>query len=62
MSCGLENAYLEGGLKCSLDKGKVLIIVRALYGLKSAGRSWRSMLAKVLVNVGFQSTKVDLDI
>ena len=47
MSCDLENAYLnapcrekiwfEGGAECGEDQGKVLVVVRALYGLKSAG-------------------------
>jgi hypothetical protein len=45
--CNLENAYLnavchekigfKGKLECGKDKGKVLIVVCALYGLKSAG-------------------------
>ena len=49
MSCNLDNAYLnamcreniwfEGGTECGEDKGKVLIVVRALYGLKYAGLS-----------------------
>jgi hypothetical protein len=44
MACDLENAYLnapcvekiwfEGGLECGSDKGKVCVVVRALYGLK----------------------------
>jgi hypothetical protein len=73
MSCDLENAYLnapchhkkiwfEGSLGCGKDKGKVLIVIRALYGLKSAGASWRSSLAEVLANIGFQSMKADPDI
>ena len=47
MSCDLDNAYLnamcrekilfEGGTKCGEDKVKVLIVVRAFYGLKSVG-------------------------
>ena len=47
MPCDLENMYLnamcrekiwfEGGNKCGEDKGKVLIVVRALYGLKYMG-------------------------
>ena len=69
LSCDLENAYLnddcrekiwfEGGLECGEDKGKVLIIVRALYGLKSTGASWRSALVQVLDNIGYKSTKLD---
>jgi hypothetical protein len=50
MSCDLENAYLnapcrekiwfEAGLECGEDRGKVCIIVRSLYGLKSAGAAF----------------------
>ena len=49
LSCDLENAYLnadfrkriwfEGGVEFGEDKGKLLIVVKALYGLKSAGAS-----------------------
>ena len=38
------------------DKGKVLIVVRALYGLKSTGLSWRAALAQVLKKLDFVST------
>ena len=72
MSCNLENAYLnamcrkmiwfEGGTKCGEDKGKVLIIVRALYGIKYARSSWRAELAQVLKDLDFVSTLSDSDI
>ena len=49
MSCDLENAYLnvmcrekisfKGTTKCGEDKIKVLIVLKALYGLKYAGSS-----------------------
>ena len=57
MSCDLENAYLnapcrekiwfEGGLECGEDRGKVCVVVRSLYGLKSAGAAFRSSLAQI---------------
>ena len=72
MHSDLENAYLnalcqekiwfEGGAECGEDKGKVLVIVRALYGLKSAGSSWRATLAEVLAGLGFESTRADPDV
>ena len=72
MACDLENAYLnapcrekiwfEGGAECSEDQGKVLVVVRALYGLKSAGSSWRATLAEVLAGLGFESTRADPDV
>jgi hypothetical protein len=72
MSCDLENAYLnakckekiwfEGGIKFGADQGKVLIIVCALYGLKSAGASWHAMLVQALCDLCFVSTTADPDI
>ena len=72
MSCDLENVYLnatnlekiwfEGGIECSEDKGKVLVVVRALYVLKSIGLAWRVALAKTLVQLGFKSTRADPDV
>ena len=47
ISCDLENAYLnetnresiwfEWGIECSEEKGKVLVVIRVSYGLKSTG-------------------------
>ena len=47
MSCDLENKFLnttkceeiwfEGVIECGEEKGKVLVVVIALYGLKYAG-------------------------
>ena len=72
MACDLENAYLnakcaekiwfEGGLECGEDQGKVLVVTRALYGLKSAGFSWRSALAQALRDLGFEPMKADPDV
>lgn len=72
MACDLENAYLnakcrekiwfEGGVENGEDRGKVCVLVRALYGLKSAGASWRTTLANVLRDLGYESTKADPDV
>jgi hypothetical protein len=72
MACDLENAYLnapcvekiwfECGLECGSNKGKVCVIVRASYGLKSAGASWRATLAQALRDIGFVSTIADPDV
>ena len=50
MSMDLENAFIQapcrekiwfkGGLECGEDKGKVCIVVRSLYGLKSTGAAF----------------------
>jgi hypothetical protein len=72
MACDVGNAYLHapckervwflGGDKAGEDKGKVLVITRALYGLKSSGASWRSMLAQSLRDMGFDNTIADPDV
>jgi hypothetical protein len=72
MACDLENVYLnapcvekiwfEGGLECGSNKGKVCVVVCALYGLKSAGALWHATLAQALRDFGFVSTIADPDV
>jgi hypothetical protein len=72
MACDVGNAYLNapcrekvwflGGAETGEDRGKVLVITRALYGLKSSGASWRATLAHTLVDLGFEATLVDPDV
>jgi hypothetical protein len=69
MSCNLENAYLhapcrekiwfKGGIECREDHGNVCTMVCSLYGLKSAGVAFRSLLAQILQDIGYTSTKAD---
>ena len=51
-----------GGLDVGEDRGKILVITRALYGLKSSCASWHATLASTLENMGFQSTITDPDV
>jgi hypothetical protein len=57
-----EKLWFKGGIRCGANLGKVLIIVHALYGLKSAGASWHATLAQALHDLGFVSTTADPDI
>jgi hypothetical protein len=41
--------------ECGEDYGKVCIVVRSLYGVKSAGAAFRSSLAQILQDLGYQS-------
>ena len=72
-ACDISNAYLYapcrekiwfvGGKDTGEDQGKVLIVTRALYGLKSSGASWRNMLANTLEkDFGFIPTRADPDV
>jgi hypothetical protein len=74
LSCDVGNAYLnapcrekiwfKGGPECGEDQGGVMVITRALYGLKSAGASWRAMLLDTLQGpeFGFRPAQADQDV
>jgi hypothetical protein len=52
----MEKIWFKGGLECGSDKGKVCVVVCALYALKSAGALWRVMLVQALHDIGFVSS------
>ena len=68
----IENAYLTApteeklytilGPEFGEDVGKLAIIVRALYGTKSAGASFRNHLADCMLHLGYESCKADPDV
>ena len=58
-----EKIWFEAGqLETGEDRGKVLILTRALYGLKSSAVAWRADLATTLRDLGFTSTQADPDV
>ena len=57
-----EKVYSYAGPEFGDQQGCLLIIVRALYGLKSAGASWRKHFASTLWDLGFQRCKADPDL
>ena len=73
MACDLQNAYLNADTKeknwfragielGSNNQGKVVKIVRALYGLKSSGARWREHLSGTLRTMGYVSCTADPDV
>lgn len=72
LSADIQNAYLHAkcrekiwcraGAEFGSDQGCVMIIVRALYGLKTSGAAFRSLLADRLYDIGYKSTKGDPDV
>jgi hypothetical protein len=44
------------------DEGSIMIVVRALYGLKSSGAAFRSMLADHLYEIGYKPSRGDPDV
>jgi hypothetical protein len=57
-----EKIWTRLGPEFGSDSGKITIIVHALYGLKSAGASFRNHLANYLHELGYVSCKADADI
>jgi Reverse transcriptase (RNA-dependent DNA polymerase) len=58
-----EKIWTITGLEFGVNnKGKVAIIEKALYGLKSSGAAWRSLFASTLVNFNFVNSIADPDV
>ena len=72
MACKIVNAYLNApcrekvwfaaGPEFGSRQGTVIRIVRALYGLKSSGASWRAMFNNSIRDMGFQPSIADPDV
>jgi hypothetical protein len=58
-----EKCWFIAGPEFGPDRcGKPVIIVRALYGLKSSGARWRDHMAATLRSAGYQSCYADPDV
>ena len=72
MACDIQNAYLTAdcrekiwtvaGPEFGSEAGTIFLIKKALYGLKSAGAAFRSLLADTLMDTGYKPTKADPDV
>ena len=72
LSCDIQNAYLTApcrekiwtiaGQEFGSEMGKPMLIVRALYGLKSSGAAFRSFLADHLWEMGYRPSQADPDV
>jgi hypothetical protein len=58
----LEKYYAIAGDAFGEDKGKMALIVRALYGLKSLGASWCAHIAHTLSDMRFVPSRGDQDV
>jgi hypothetical protein len=72
MACDIQNAYLTAdcrekiwtvaGPEFGSEAGTIFLVRKALYGLKSAGAAFRSLLADTLSDTGYKPTKADPDV
>ena len=57
-----ENAYFIAGDEIGPNKGCVIVIIRALYGMKSSGAAFRSKLCEDLRELGYTNLYGDPDV
>lgn len=57
-----EKIFMRAGPEFGSNEGKLYIVERALYGLKSAGASFRSYLAGKIHDLGFRPSPADPDV
>jgi hypothetical protein len=58
-----EKVYFIAGDEFGASrKGKPVVIIKALYGLKTSGAAWRAHFADTLHSMGFTSSLADLDV
>ena len=57
-----EKIFVKAGPEFGSNKGKLFIVERALYGLRSAGASFRQYLAGKIYDLGFKPSAADPDV
>ena len=57
-----EKCWMVAGSEFGSEEGKTFLVVKALYGLKSASFSFRSYMAEKLASMGFLSSLADPDV
>ena len=57
-----EKVYTTAGKEFGKYAGRTVIIIRALYGLKSSGAAWRAHLSQTLQDLEFKSSLADPDV
>jgi hypothetical protein len=73
LTADISNAYINAPCREKIwciagpefgieEEGKVMVVEKALYGLRTSGASWRAMLAASMTDMGFHSCPADPDV
>ena len=57
-----EKLWTAAGSEFGSEKGSIMIIARALHGLKSSRAAWRSTLAQSMEQLDYKPTQADPDV
>ena len=49
-----QKFWSEANPKCGINKGKVVVVIRGLYGLKSSSKAWRTLFSISLIKTGYK--------
>ena len=49
-----EKIWSVAGLEFGTESGRIMFVVRALYGLKSVGSAFRALLVEILYDMGYR--------
>ena len=61
-SDNIEKHWISAGPKFGSEQGKLFIVIRSLYGLKSASADFRYFMEKKLDDIGLKSKPADTDV
>ena len=72
LGCDIQNAYLTApcrkkiwttaGPEFGSESGKKMLVVQALYGLKSSGAAFRAFLGEAVYDLGYKYSVADPDV
>jgi hypothetical protein len=57
-----EKVYIIAGPEFGEREGHVLLVNKALYGLKTSGKQWHEKFKEVMKDMDFKQCKADLDV
>jgi Reverse transcriptase (RNA-dependent DNA polymerase) len=58
----LEKVYFVAGKEFGTLAGHLMVVVKALYGLRSSGARWHDKFGDILKDIGFQQCRMEPDI
>jgi Reverse transcriptase (RNA-dependent DNA polymerase) len=62
MALTKELIFFKAGPELGAKAGHLMVVRKALYGLRSSGKSWHDLLYDTLMDMGFKPSKADPDI
>jgi hypothetical protein len=62
MALTKELIFFKAGPEFGPKAGHLMVVRKAIYGLRGSGKAWHDLLHDTMLEMGFKPTKADLDI